>query len=102
MSRETVNKSDLVKIISEKCSVSQNQVNNVLTEFCNCCSDSLKSGKSVILVGFGTFTTGERKARVGRNPQNGDVINIPAATVPKFRPGKILKDAVAGEKKKKK
>ena len=101
MAKETVNKSDLVKKISERCSVSQSQVNSVLTEFCNFTCESLKSGKSVILVGFGTFTTGERKARVGRNPQNGKSINIPAATVPKFRSGKVLRDSVASGKKKK-
>ena len=46
------------------------------------------------LVGFGTFAVGKRAARTGRNPRTGEAIKIKAAKVPKFRPGKALKDAV--------
>ena len=55
---------------------------------------SLKSGDEVRLVGFGTFSVGKRAARSGRNPRTGATIKIKAAKVPKFRPGKALKDAV--------
>ena len=55
---------------------------------------TLKKGDSVTLVGFGTFSVGKRAARVGRNPQTGAEIKIKAAKVPKFKPGKGLKDAV--------
>jgi DNA-binding protein HU-beta len=55
---------------------------------------TLKSGDSVSLVGFGTFAVGTRAARVGRNPRTGTEIKIKAAKVPKFRPGKALKDAL--------
>jgi DNA-binding protein HU-beta len=48
----------------------------------------------VTLVGFGTFSVGKRAARAGRNPRTGATIKIKAAKVPKFRPGKALKDAV--------
>jgi DNA-binding protein HU-beta len=48
----------------------------------------------VTLVGFGTFSVGRRKARVGRNPQTGKEIKIPARKVAKFAPGKALRDAV--------
>jgi DNA-binding protein HU-beta len=54
----------------------------------------LKKGNEVTLVGFGTFMVGKRAARTGRNPRTGASIKIKAAKVPKFRPGKALKDAV--------
>ncbi len=55
---------------------------------------ALKKGQAFTLVGFGTFRVGKRKARVGRNPQNGQELRIPARKVPKFTAGKSLKDAV--------
>ena len=57
-------------------------------------TDTLKSGGDVRLVGFGTFLVSKRKATTGRNPQTGAAINIPAANVPKFRPGKALKESL--------
>ena len=54
----------------------------------------MKKGQAVTLVGFGTFSVGKRKARIGRNPQTGKEIKIPAKKVPKFTPGKALKSAV--------
>jgi nucleoid DNA-binding protein len=58
-------------------------------------TQSMKKKKAVTLVGFGTFKVDKRKARKGRNPQTGDVINIKAKNVPKFVAGKALKDAVS-------
>lgn len=55
---------------------------------------SLKLGKEVVFTGFGTFSVSKRKARMGRNPQTGAAIKIPARKVPKFKAGKGLKDAV--------
>ncbi len=55
---------------------------------------ALKRGKKVTFVGFGTFSTSKRKARVGRNPRTGQEIRIAASVVPKFKAGKALKDAV--------
>ena len=57
-------------------------------------SDSLADGESVRLVGFGTFSVKERKARIGRNPRTGAELNIAAKNVPVFSAGKALKDAV--------
>jgi nucleoid DNA-binding protein len=54
----------------------------------------MKKGQAVTLVGFGTFSVGKRKARIGRNPQTGKEIKIPAKKVPKFTAGKALKTAV--------
>lgn len=55
---------------------------------------AMKKGGSVTLVGFGTFGVAKRKARKGRNPQTGEELKIKAKKVPKFTPGKALKDAV--------
>jgi len=55
---------------------------------------TLTRGGKVTFVGFGTFSTSFRKARIGRNPRTGATINIAASTVPKFKAGKALKDAV--------
>ena len=55
------------------------------------------SGEKVTIVGFGTFEKRERKARQGRNPSNGEVMDIPATSVPAFSAGKNFKEMVAGE-----
>ncbi len=55
---------------------------------------SLRKGNKVTFVGFGSFDVSKRKARTGRNPRTGAEIRIPASKVPKFKPGKALKDAV--------
>ena len=55
---------------------------------------ALAAGDKVQLVGFGTFEVRERAARTGRNPQTGEDIAIAARSVPVFKPGKALKDAV--------
>ena len=57
-------------------------------------TSSLKNAESVALVGFGTFLVRERAARTGRNPKTGETIQIAAAKVPAFKPGKALKDAL--------
>jgi len=57
-------------------------------------TSALKKGDSVSLVGFGTFEVSKRAERSGRNPSTGAAITIKAASVPKFRPGKALKDAL--------
>jgi DNA-binding protein HU-beta len=63
--------------------------------------DALKSGEDVSFAGFGKFSVSERAARTGVNPQDpSKKVNIPARTVPRFTPGAVLKEAVAGAKKK--
>ena len=63
--------------------------------------DALKSGEDVAFAGFGKFSVSERAARTGVNPQDpSKKVQIPARTVPRFTPGAVLKEAVAGTKKK--
>ncbi len=89
-----MNKSELIDQIAEAADISKASASRALDAALDAISRSLKSGEPVSLVGFGTFTVRERAAREGRNPQTGDTINIAAARVPAFKPGKALKDAL--------
>ncbi|PIE74512.1 MAG: DNA-binding protein [Deltaproteobacteria bacterium] len=88
-----MNKGDLINKVAEALDSKKNAqvaVDCVISSI----TEALSNKESVTLVGFGTFKTAERKARKGRNPQTGAEINIPARNVPKFVPGKALKDAI--------
>jgi len=89
-----VTKADLVNSIAEKAGLSKADAEKALKAFTDAVTDALKAGEKVSLVGFGTFSVGDRAARQGQNPQTGAKINIPAAKVPKFKAGKALKDAI--------
>ena len=89
-----MNKTDLIDHIAEEAEISKAAAGRALDAFVGAVRTTLKKGGSVTLVGFGTFVVGKRAARSGRNPRTGDTIKIKAAKVPKFRPGKGLKDAI--------
>jgi DNA-binding protein HU-beta len=89
-----VNKSDLIEHIAQQADISKAGASRALEAAIDAITDALKNGDSVSLVGFGTFVATEREARTGRNPRTGDAIKIDKAKVPKFRPGKALKDAL--------
>lgn len=88
-----MNKAELVESISKVTNQTKADTERTLDAFIDVVSQNIKTKDGVKLVGFGTFAVSERKARVGRNPQTGEEIQIPARTVPVFRPGKELKDA---------
>jgi DNA-binding protein HU-beta len=87
-------KEELVDKISKEAKVTKVQANKAISAFFNGVTTTLKKGQKVSFVGFGTFSVAKRKARMGRNPQTGAPIKIAASRVPKFKPGKQLKDAV--------
>ena len=89
-----MNKSELIEHIARQSDISKAAATRALEAFIGGVKSSLKKGNSVSLVGFGTFAVNKRAARSGRNPRTGAAIKIKAAQVPKFRPGKALKDAV--------
>ncbi len=87
-----MNKGDLVAEVA-KVVASKRMAEKAVSCVLDTITKGMKKGK-VTLVGFGTFGVSKRKARVGRNPQTGKEIKIPAKKVPKFTPGKALKSAV--------
>lgn len=89
-----MNKSELVDFIAGEAEISKAAAGRALDAVTTAVKKTLKKGGTVTLVGFGTFSVGKRVARIGRNPQTGAEIKIKAAKVPKFRPGKALKEAV--------
>ena len=89
-----MNKLDLIDAIARHADISKAAAERALDATVNAVKGALKKGDIVTLVGFGSFYVGRRIARLGRNPRTGATIKIRAAKVPKFRPGKALKDAV--------
>jgi DNA-binding protein HU-beta len=89
-----VNKSELIDAIAASADIPKAAAGRALDATMAAVTDTLTKGESVALVGFGTFSVKERAARTGRNPQSGEPIEIKAATLPTFKPGKALKDAV--------
>ena len=94
-----MNKTELVDAIAKEANLSKKDAEKAIKAFTDTVSKELKKKGKVQLIGFGTFEVAKRAARTGKNPQTGDAIKIPAATVPKFKPGKALKDAVNNKKK---
>lgn len=88
-------KAELVEAVAKSAGIPKAAAEKAVGAFINTVSGALKQGDRVTLVGFGSFEVSQRQARTGRNPQTGKEINIAEANVPKFRPGKALKDAIA-------
>lgn len=89
-----MNKAQLIEKIASETKISKAQAETILDCAMDSIKKSVKKGDDVKLVGFGTFTKAKRKARVGRNPQTGKAIKIPASWAPKFRAGAEFKSLV--------
>jgi DNA-binding protein HU-beta len=89
-----VNKAELIEHIANNAELNKAQAGRALEAMIDAVRRTLKKGDSVSLIGFGTFAVTKRAARTGRNPRTGATIKIKAAKIPKFRPGKGLKDAI--------
>ena len=87
-----MNKSELIEHIADHAEITKAAATRALESVVQAVTKSLKKGGTVSLVGFGSFAVTKRAARAGRNPRTGAAIKIKAAKVPKFRPGKALKD----------
>lgn len=85
-----MNKAELIDAMAEDAGISKAAAKKALDSFTDNVSDTLGKGGRVSLVGFGSFSTSERSAREGRNPQTGKKIQIPAKTVAKFKAGAEL------------
>jgi len=91
---KNINKVELVDAVAAKTDLSKKEVTAVIETLIDKITEEMRKGNKVTITGFGIFKTSKRAARVGRNPQTGASIKIPAATVPKFSAGKGLKEAV--------
>jgi DNA-binding protein HU-beta len=91
-----MNKSEFINAIATQTNLSKADANRALEAFTKTIENTLKTGDSITLVGFGTFAVKDRPERKGRNPQTGREITIAATKIPGFRAGKGLKDAVNG------
>ena len=94
-----MSKGDLIESVAKSAELSKAKATVAVNAVLDSITKSLKKGKSVSLVGFGSFSVVKRKARNGRNPQTGKTIKIKATKAPKFKAGKGLKDAVANKRK---
>lgn len=81
----------MVQQITQGTKVQADQIVDALIE---AITNTLKKGEEVSIAGLGIFSTKQRAAREARNPRTGEMVKVPATTVPKFRPAKALKDAV--------
>lgn len=94
-----MNKAELISLISDKVGVTKKQAEDMIETFVSVVTETLQKGGEVNIAGFGAFMAKQRKGRTGVNPQNpSEKIQIPSVTVPKFKAGKGLKDALKGPK----
>ena len=89
-----MNKTELIAAVAEAAGVSKKDTEQVLNTFFDTVQTALKEDRKVQIPGFGSSEVRERAARTGRNPHTGETIEIAAAKVPAFKPGKGLKDAI--------
>ena len=87
-------KAELITNVANGADVTKKEASAVVEAVFETIEEILVSGDKIQIPGFGVFETKERAARVGRNPQTGAAIDIPASTVPVFKASKVLKDAV--------
>lgn len=88
-------KNELIAAVAEAAELTKKDAEKAVTATVDAITKALADGDKVSLVGFGTFEARKRPARTGRNPRTKETIEIPASTVPAFKAGKALKDAVA-------
>jgi len=94
---ETITKRDLVAKVSSKTHVGQAEVLNILETLLGTITSELAEGNAVVIRNFGSFQVREMKGKIGRNPKNpGEDMKIPPRAVVKFKPGKNMKEKVAG------
>ena len=89
-----MNKNDLVATVANSSGLSKVEASKAVDAVFDAIITAMKTGNEVRLVGFGTFNVTERAASEGRNPRTGEKITIPASRMPKFKPGKQLKEAM--------
>lgn len=89
-----MNKQKLIAEVAERTGLDREEISRAVEATLEVITSALKRGDEVRLVGFGAFSVTRRKASIGRNPRTGEPLDIPSSARPKFRTGKLLKDAV--------
>ena len=89
-----MNKAELIRSVAGKANLSRSDARAAVEAMVSTIRAAMKNGGKVSLVGFGTFSAPVRPARPGRNPKTGEAIQIPARKVPKFTPGRSLRDSI--------
>lgn len=89
-----MNKADVVSRVAEKCGMSNKEAKAAVNAVLDTIKEGVTSGEGVSLVGFGSMSVSHKNARMGRNPQTGKTLAIPAKNVVKFKPFKAMADAV--------
>ncbi len=93
-----MNKNDLISSLSEETAFSKKDIAKILSTLTRIVERTLKTGEKVSITGFGTYWLSRRPARLGINPATKERINLPAINVPRFKPGKHLRDEVRSAK----
>ena len=88
-----MNKQELISTVADRTGLNRNDAVKAVESVFDSITDAMKRGEEVRLVGFGTFTSSQRKASTGRNPRTGEPMDIKESVQPKFKAGKGLKDA---------
>jgi DNA-binding protein HU-beta len=96
-----MNKADLIEQLCKDANLTKNDASTAIDSITGTIVNALKKGDKVTLVGFGTFSVSQRKARNGRNPQTGETIKIKASKTARFKGGKEFAEILNGTKKKK-
>ena len=91
-----MNKQELIDAVASEAGTSKNAAEETINAVLDTISKEVAGGSTVQLIGFGTFGSGERAARTGRNPKTGETLQIAAAKTVKFTAGKAFKDAING------
>lgn len=89
-----MNKSELVDTMADAAEIPKTSAAKALDALLEAITGALKNGETVSIIGFGNFAVKERAARMGRNPQTGETIQIAASKSPSFKAGKAFKDAI--------
>ncbi len=89
-----MNKTEFVDAVAERADVQKSDAAKIVDSLVEVIGEQLKQGEQITLVGFGTFLVSKREARKGRNPRTGEEIQIAASNVPRFKPGKALKESI--------
>ena len=90
-----MNKTELVAAVAAKTELTKKDAEKAVSAVIETLTETLAAGQKVQLVGFGTFETREREARIAKNPRTGETVTVPATRTPAFKAGQALKNKVA-------